>query len=181
MRWEEATFAVLDDLEQQAHGLGLMQRDAEVADLSQVEYSRVTLAMRVHASLGRVVRLRLHGGLVVRGRVARVGADWLLVSDDSSEWVVSSAGIVTAEGLAARADNEETWSVTDRLSLRSALRRLSGSGEGCTVHLRDAGTAQGRVGRVGADFFELHRHVGAEQTTQVVPLASAVAFQASPS
>ena len=44
MSWEESMFAVFDDLEQQAQGLHLAERDAEVADLTVAEYSRVSLA-----------------------------------------------------------------------------------------------------------------------------------------
>ena len=46
MSWHESMFAVFDDLEQQAEGLHLAERDAEVADLTLAEYTRVTLAAR---------------------------------------------------------------------------------------------------------------------------------------
>ena len=64
-------FAVFDDLEQQAAGLHLVERDAEVADLTVAEYSRVSLGARLHASLGDELRLRLVGGHVVSGRLAQ--------------------------------------------------------------------------------------------------------------
>ena len=62
MGWEESMFAVFDDLEQQAEGLHLTERDADVADLSLAEYSRISLGARLHASLGLELRVRLVGG-----------------------------------------------------------------------------------------------------------------------
>lgn len=170
-------FAVFDDLEQQASGLHLVERDAEVADLTVAEYSRVGLGARLHASLGRELRLRLVGGHLVSGRLARVGADWLLLVDRASEWIVRHDGIVTLAGLSTRAHSEETWSVLDRLSLRAVLRRLSSDSEPCLVHFADDHQVEGRIGRVGLDFFELHVGTGPERIEQIVPVASVSGLQ----
>ena len=170
-------FALFDDLEQQAAGLHLSERDAEVADLTVTEYSRVSLGSRLHASLDRDLRVRLVGGRLVAGRLARVGEDWLLLVARSSEWIVRHAGVVTLAGLSARADSEETWSVVDRLSLRAVLRRLSGANDVCLVHFVDDHQAQGRVGRVGHDFFELVVGDRQDRSVQVVPIGSVSALQ----
>lgn len=170
-------FAVFDDLEQQAAGLHLAERDAEVADLTVAEYSGVSLGARLHASLGQQVRVRLVGGHQVSGRLARVGEDWLLLVDRSGQWIVRYAGIVTLVGLSVRANSEETWSVTDRLTLRAVLRRFSGVSEPCLVHFTDDQQIEGRVGRVGQNFFELYVGVGPDRSVQVVPVATVSAFQ----
>lgn len=170
-------FAVFDDLEQQAAGLHLAERDAEVADLTVAEYSRVSLGGRLHASLGLDLRARLVGGHQVAGRLARVGEDWMLLVDRSGEWIVRYAGIVTLTGLSARADSEETWSVMDRLTLRAVLRRFSGVSTPCLVHFTDDQQIGGRVGRVGRDFFELVVGAGPDRSMQVVPVASVAALQ----
>ncbi len=177
MGWEESMFAVLDDLEQQAAGLHLSERDAEVADLTLAEYSRISLASRLHASLDRDLRVRLVGGHQVQGRLARVGADWLLLVGPSSEWIVRHQGVVTLDGLSSRSEAEETWSVIDRLPLRAVLRRLAGRGEPCLVHCADDHRVQGRVGRVGRDFFELIVGEGRDRAAQVVPVTSVSAIQ----
>jgi hypothetical protein len=177
MGWEESMFAVFDDLEQQAAGLHLAERDAEVADLSLAEYSRITLRARLHASLERELRVRLVGGHVLSGRLARVGEDWLLLVGASAEWIVRHEGVVTLAGLSSRADSEETWSVMDRLTLRAVLRRLSAESETCLVHFVDDHRVEGRVGRVGSDFFELYVGVGPDRAAQVVPVASVAALQ----
>jgi hypothetical protein len=175
--WEESMSGVLDDLEQQAAGLHLAERDAEVAEMSLAEYSRVTLAERLHASLGHDLRVRLAGGDQLSGRLARCGPDWLLLVDHGVEWIVRCEGLTSVTGLSSRADSEETWSVADRLSVRSVLRRLAGQGAGCVVRLADGDQARGRVGRVGQDFLELHVGAGAGSSVQVVPLHAVTALQ----
>ncbi len=177
MSWEESMFAVFDDLEQQAEGLHHLERDAEVADLTLAEYSRVSLASRLHASLGQEVRVRLLGGRIVSGRLARLGDDWFLLADGVSEWVVRLQGVVTASGLSARAHNEDTWPVVDRLTMRAVLRRLANGGEACLVHFCDDHQVEGRVGRVGRDFFELTAGDAGARLVQAVPYAAVSALQ----
>jgi hypothetical protein len=177
MSWEESMFAVFDDLEQQAQGLHLVERDAEVADLTVAEYSRVSLAARLHASLGQDVRCRLLGGRVIGGRLARLGEDWFLLVDGSSEWVVRHQGVATIGGLSGKAHSEDTWSVVDRLTLRAVLRRLAMADEPCLVHFCDDQQVEGHVGRVGRDFFELAVGEGAGRLVQAVPNAAIAALQ----
>ena len=177
MAWEESMFGVIEDLEQQAAGLHLVERDVDVADLALAEYSRISVAARLHASMGRDLRVRLVGGHVVSGRLARVGEGWLLVVDRSAEWIVRSAAVSSIAGLSARADSEETWPVVDRLSLRAVLRRLAGIGEPCLVHFVDDHQLDGRVRRVGLDFFELLVGEGQARTLQLVPVHAVAALQ----
>ena len=170
-------FAPFDDLEQQAEGLHLTGRDADVAELTMAEYSRISMGARLHASLGLELRVRLVGGHVVAGRLARLGEDWLLLVDRSAEWIVRYDGIASLVGLSPRAHSEQTWSVMDRLSLRAVLRRLSGVNEPCLVHFSDAQHVEGRIGRVGRDFFELHAGDGSWTQVQVVPVGPVAAIQ----
>ncbi len=177
MGWEETMFALFDDLEQQAEGLQLTGRDADVAELTLAEYSRISMGERLHASLGLDLRVRLVGGHVVAGRLARVGKDWLLLVDRSAEWIVRYDGIASMAGISPRAHSEQTWSVMDRLTLRTVLRRLSGANEPCLVHFSDAQHLEGRIGRVGRDFFELHAGEGSRPQLQVVPVGRVAAIQ----
>ena len=177
MGWEASMFALFDDLEQQAEGMHLAGRDADVADLSLAEYAGVNLAARLHAALGLDLQVRLLGGHAVGGRLARLGEDWLLLVDRAAEWVVRHAGMAGVSGLANRADHQETWSVMDRLTLRTVLRRLSVGQEHCLVRFVDGSQVEGRMGRVGSDFFELHVGEGREVSVQVVPVGSVTAFQ----
>jgi hypothetical protein len=177
MSWEESMFAVFDDLEQQAAGLHLVERDAEVAEMSLAEYSRVSLAERLHASLGHDLRVRLAGGHQLTGRLARSGADWLLLVEHGVEWIVRCEGVTALAGLSPRADSEETWSVADRLTVRSLLRRLATDSVTCLVRFTDDHQLRGRIGRVGQDFVELHVGEGDSRSVQVVPLHAVTALQ----
>jgi hypothetical protein len=177
MSWEESMFGVFEDLEQQAEGLHLVERDADVASLSVAEYARVSMGARLHASLGLDLRARLAGGHQVVGRLTRVGEDWMLLVGGGSQWIVRYDGITALSGLSTRADSEETWSVMDRLTLRAVLRRLSSASEPCLVHFVDDHRLEGRVSRVGRDFFELFVGEGPERTVQVVPLVSVACLQ----
>jgi hypothetical protein len=177
MSWEASMFALFEDLEQQAAGLQLVERDLEVADLTMAEYSRITLAERLHASLDHDLRVRLVGGRQISGRLARVGADWLLLVDGTAEWIVRTGGVVSIAGLSPRSDNEETWSVIDRLSLQALLRRLSADSAACAVHLVDDQQLQGSIGRVGKDFVEVHAGEGAGRRLQVVQVETVTALQ----
>lgn len=177
MSWEESMFAVFDDLEQQAAGLHLVERDAEVAAMSVAEYSRISLAERLHASVGDDLRVRLVGGHQLSGRLARCGPDWLLLVDHNAEWIVRSEGLVAVTGLSRRADSEETWSVVDRLTVRSLLRRLAVDSVSCLVRFVDDQQVHGRIGRVGQDFVELHVGEGTGRSVLVVPLHAVTALQ----
>ena len=70
-----------------------------------------------------------------------------------------------------------TWGVTDRLSLRSLLRRLSQDRVDCLVHAVDASVLEGTVGRVGHDFLEL---LVVRDAVHVVPVSSVAALQGRP-
>jgi hypothetical protein len=177
MSWEESMFAVFDDLEQQASGLHLAERDAEVADLTVAEYSRISMSSRLHASVGQDLRVRLVGGRLLGGRLARLGEDWFLVVEGTSEWVVRHLGVAAIAGLSVKARTEDTWSPVDRLTLRAVLRRLAMASEPCLVHFCDDQQVEGIVGRVGRDFFELDVGEGAGRASQVVPNAAVAALQ----
>jgi len=157
MRWEDKLLDLFEDLEQQAAGLHLAERDAEIADRSRAEYAGVTLASRLHGSLGAVVTLDVIGVGVVEGTLLRVGADWCLVrsSPAGHEWIVVLAGVKRAGGLSARAVNELARPVVARLGLGSALRGVADTQTVILVHHLDGTQSRGRLARVGADFVEL--------------------------
>ncbi len=171
--------ALFDDLEQQAEGLELERRDAEVADRLRDEYAEVDLAARLHASVGAEVELTVvgqgasgsePGGEEVRGTLVRVGAGWLLVAAGGRELLVREAALVVARGLSERALPVGARPVLSRLTLTSCLRRLAEEGERQVLRLVDGSLRSGDLGRVGADFVELWDERGAGQ----VPLSALV-------
>ena len=157
MRWDEKLLDLFEDLEQQAAGLHLAERDAEIADRSRSEYAGVTLVSRLHGSVGAVVTLDVIGVGVVEGTLLRVGADWCLIRSSSSghEWIVALAGLKRAGGLTDRAVNEVARSVAARLRLGSALRGVADTQAVVLVHHVDGTQSRGHLARVGADFVEL--------------------------
>src|SRR3954454_9697424 len=132
MRWEERLFDLFDDLEQQAEGLALIGRDAEVAELSRAEYAQVDFAARLHASAGRSVRFGVNGLGLIEARLARVGEGWCLLADGPTEWLVRTPAIRSARGLSQHGRTAMARPLTARLGLTSALRR-PGQRWSCTI------------------------------------------------
>ena len=155
MHWEERLLAVFDDLEQQAEGLALGARDAEVAELGRSEYAAVDLASRLHGALGSPVRLTVTGAGTLTGRVARVGSDWLLLESEPHEWLVRLDALADVRGLGERAVDARHRATTARLGFGSALRGVAEERDAVVVHRQDGTTLRGVPRRVGADFVEL--------------------------
>jgi hypothetical protein len=153
---------LFDDLEQQAEGLALVERDAEVAELGRAEYAQVTLTARLYASAGRSVTLGVTGLGLLAGTLARVGSGWCLVESAADgrqstvgEWVVPFSAVLWAAGLSERGVDEASRPVSARLGLGSAVRGIAAERAAIRAHLCDGTVLRGRPARVGADFVEL--------------------------
>lgn len=146
---------VIDDLEQQAEGLALRERDVEVADRARTEFGRVPVMARLHAQLDQRLRIRLLGGTEIDGTVERTGEDWFLISDDPGRhWLIRTAAVGVVTGASPRSLPDELLGVVRRLPLRSLLRGLATEPDPCGVLLTDGSRVDGRIGRVGQDFVE---------------------------
>lgn len=170
MSWEERLLGLLDDLEQQAEGMALAGRDAEVEELGRAEYSEVGLASRFYASTGLVLQLTVRGAGQVRGRLARVGSGWCLVTPEEradQAWVVALPALVAVRGLSERAVPDAALPVVGRLGLGSVLRGLAVEGEVAVFRTVDGELRQARVLRVGSDFAE----VSGSGTVEVLPFS----------
>jgi hypothetical protein len=155
--WERELEVLFEELEQQAAGLDLSERDGEVADRSVAEYTRVELSGRVHASTGRSVTMTLLGAGVVSGILRAAGRDWCLLASGPSgedEVLVRLAALCVVRGLSARSLVEEARPVTARLGFGSALRRLTETDPEVVVQHVDGTRSRLSVTRVGADFVE---------------------------
>jgi hypothetical protein len=156
MHWDRSLLGLFEDLEQQAQGLHLLERDAEVAERSRAEYAQVEMASRVHASVGAQVVLGLVGVGTVEGLLVRAGADWCLVqTGNEREWVVRVAAVRSARGLSPRAVSEAARPVVGRLGFGSVLRGMAEAKAPLVVHHLDGSQTRGRLGRIGADFAEV--------------------------
>jgi len=167
--WAGRLVDLFEDLEQQAAGLALQARDAEVAELGRAQYAEVDLLGRLHATLGRSVSLELRGAGRVAGRLVRVGRGWALVAPEApsgQEWLINLEALLEARGLSARATVEAARGVATKVSIGSAVRHLAEDRDPVLVVLMDGSTRRGRLARVGADFMELGRD-GATQPQEV--------------
>lgn len=146
---------LFEDLEQQAAGLELVERDAELADRARGEYATVTLDARLHASRAHRVELHLRCGSVVTGDVDHAGRGWVVLREGARAQpvLVPFHALVTASGLSSRAAPEEVRPVQARLGLGSALHRLA---EEAPLRLRTSDGSELVVGvqRIGRDFVE---------------------------
>lgn len=154
MGWEEQLFGLFDDLERQAEEMFTEERDLELADRSRTEYSQVTLASRLMASVDRTVAMDVLGVGQLRGTLTRVGAHWCLLASVGHDWVLRTEAVTTVTGASPRSFPEAAWSAVHQLGLGSALRRIAESGDRCVVHLVDGRRHDVRLVRVGQDFIE---------------------------
>jgi small nuclear ribonucleoprotein (snRNP)-like protein len=185
MRWhdrdegsQDSVLGMLDDLELQAEGLHLAERAVEVDELSVAHYAEVELAARLHASIGLDVRVTMAGGIELRGRLAGVGADWILVDGGAAPACFAHLPeVVEIAGLGPRAVPDPARPVSARLSLRSVLRRLAEDGQPCALHLRGGRMVQGVLVRIGADFVDLRP--GDTGVPVCVPLDAVAVVQTS--
>lgn len=169
----EELSALFEDLEQQAAGMELAERDAELADRARGEYATVTFADRVHASIGRTVRLTLAGGVTVEGAVLDAGRDWMTVAGPGATgpWLLRLDAVATARGLSARSLPEPARPVTARLGFGAALHRLSeAAGGALRLHLASGMFGPGSAARIGADFVEID--TGGGEPVSLVPFAA---------
>jgi hypothetical protein len=176
-RDDDSVLGMLDDLEMQAEGLHLADRAVEVEELGVAQYAEVELVGRLHASVGRMVRVGTLGGLELHGRLTGTGADWVLISDGHGRAsFVPLSAVAVLGGLAPGAMPAEARPLTSRLSFRSALRGLAEDRRSCTLHLTGGRVLQGNLVRVGADFAVVRQVEGGEQLT--VPLTALAVVQA---
>lgn len=165
--WEQRLLALFDDLELQAEGLALAERDGEVSELARAEYARLELADRLHGNPGARLVLGLGPAATVEGVTRQAGSDWLLLEDAGHEWVIRLAAVTFVRGLTERSLAAGARPVTARLGIGSVLRRIAEAGDEVVVQSLHGDRQRGLLGRVGADFVELRGPAG--RPADVVP------------
>jgi hypothetical protein len=169
---------LFEDLEQQAAGMHLAERDAELADRARGEYAGVAFASRIHASLAREVALTLVDGHVAEGTLTQAGTDWcsVVTPEGHAVWLVRLGAVAAAYGLSSRAVPEAARPAVARLSFGSAVHRLADEHDEVLLQLASGAPLRGRVLRIGADFVEVES-VGSAQTPAVVPFGAVLAVR----
>ncbi|MBV9823264.1 MAG: hypothetical protein JO144_13575 [Actinobacteria bacterium] len=161
MRWNE----LFADLEAQAEAWQLSERDAEVADLTRLETSRLRLAGRLAAAAGAAVRIRCLGGAVLSGRIGGSGPGWLLLDEGAGrEALLATAAVTSVAGLGRLSGppggGESRVDTTPGLG--SVLRAVARDRSVLRVSLTDSTVLDGTLDRVGADYVELAIHAAGE-------------------
>jgi hypothetical protein len=168
---------LFDDLEQQAEGLALVGRDAEVAEATRAEYARVDLAARLHACLGEGLLVGVTGLGTVDAVLRRVGDGWCLLGAGAQEWLVRLAAVDSVRGLTDRAVVPEARPLTGRLGLASALRGVSDARADVVLHLLDGSVLRGSLARVGADFVDVRTGEGRSGYVDTLPFGAIAAVR----
>lgn len=157
MHWDE----LFADLEAQFNELGSAAFEADVAERTWVEQSRIRLVDRLRASLGETVAVSVSGSdEPVVGQIDRVGVDWLLLrAGAGAETVVCLPAVTSVTGdVSARAEDPAAAHAQIRLGLGHVLRGLSLDRTAVTLMLRAGGLLAGTVDRVGIDHLDLAEH-----------------------
>jgi len=158
VRWDE----LFADLEAQAEALRAAERDAEVAELTRLETSRLTLASRLGPAVGSQVRVRCLGGTMLAGRLGASGPGWLLLDEGTGrEALVATAAVTSLAGL-GRLSAAPGSAVEAGLGLGSVLRAVARDRSVLRVGLTDSTMLDGTLDRVAADYVELAVHAAGE-------------------
>lgn len=151
MRWDR----LFDDLEGQLAAQARLELDAEVAERTRTERSKVTLGERVAGAVGASLTLRLRGGVVARGRLEDTGDAWLLLREDAGrQLLVPAHALLGVSGLGRPRDDRRAR----RFGVGSALRGISRDRRAVVVMDVDGGTVHGTIDAVGADAFDISEH-----------------------
>ena len=154
MHWDE----LFADLEAQFDELGSAELEADVAERTRVEQSRIRLVDRLRASAGGTVAVSVSGSNEpVTGRIDRVGADWLLLrSGSGAETVVCLPAVTAVTGeVSARAADPGVAPTLVRLGLGHILRGISRDRTRVALTVRSGDVLAGTVERVGIDHLDL--------------------------
>ncbi|KQS73388.1 hypothetical protein [Modestobacter sp. Leaf380] len=181
MRWEQL-FADLEarfDVEEQA------AVQASAGSRARAEAGGVLLVDRLRGAVGHPVLLTCRGAGDLRGRLADVGVDWLLLVDDQRRDVLVARSAVRAVAGPGRetGPGEDDGPVARAWDLRRSVRALARDRAPVRCLLDEGTVLTGTVDRVGADFLELAEHPldqarrrSAVRQVRLVPLEAVAAL-----
>ena len=152
MRWE----SLFADVEAQLVAAERAELDAEVAERTRAEWSRVRLADRFRSAAGQEVHLLLAGGHRVSGTCTDAAPEWATLRDGPTQVLVPLHAVVAVTGLSA-AVAPPPGAVLRRLGLPHALRAVMRDRRAVRV-LTGGSLLTGTVDRVAGDHLDLAEH-----------------------
>ncbi|MEO6502452.1 MAG: hypothetical protein ABIQ09_11135 [Jatrophihabitantaceae bacterium] len=158
MRWDD----LFADLEAQAQALLVAERDAEVAELTRLETSRLRFASRLRPAVGEVIKVRCLGGMALSGRLSAVGAGWLLLDEGAGREALLAAAAVTSVAGLGRLAGAPGSALDASLGIGHALRGVARDRSVLRACLTDSTVLDGTLDRVGADFVDFAVHAAGE-------------------
>lgn len=159
MRWAR----LFADLEAQLQAEDAADLSSEVASRTRHDVGQLTMADRLRATTGHLVRVTCAGADELIGRVRDVGAGWLLLDEGRGrELLVNLAAVSAVAGVGHRSEASTETAVTRRLDLRYAIRGLARDRVPLQVLLTSGQALTGTFDRVGADFADLAEHASGE-------------------
>ncbi len=181
-RWE----GLFADLEGEFAAADAADLRGEVADRTRRENASLRLVDRLRPALGHEVRISLPAQVVVAGRLADLGSDWVLVAEARGSALVPLAHVTSVAGLGAlSAAPGSEGRVVAALDVRYALRRLARDRVEVVVAAIDGSVLSGTLDRVGADFVEIAEHQagvprrkGSVRRVLAVPVAAIIVVRA---
>ena len=128
--------------------------DADIAEVERAVRAESRLLDRLRAQ--RMASIEIVGGGQVRGLVAAVGRDVVVIAADDGDWAIPAWGMAAVIELSAGA--REALSPRERLGLASVARAWARQRSVVRVLRVGAGPLDGTIDAVGADHLDLAEH-----------------------
>ena len=149
MRWDE----LFTELEAEYNAALREETEAELADMVHAEAATIRFADRDRGRVGERLTVRLRNGQTRQGYVKEANNVWSMLHEDHRRYLIPHRGVAFAWPLGGAAAGVE--GLAARLTLGYALRALAGAGIEVRL-VTEGGEHRGRIGKVGADFCDLH-------------------------
>lgn len=150
MRWD----ALFADLEAQAEAFEAEELQLRTAEAVDLERSRVVLADRLRAHIGKPVTMHCSNGQVLPVVIGTVGHNWCSGLQGAGSCLVALSAVVAIDRLGFTAVSEAS-TTHRRLGMTAPLRRLAQDRAEVSVYTQAGEIARGVLHSVGQDHLDI--------------------------